>query len=174
MAVSPASGDRTVGPTERNYAAMTAAVAFPQRTCPHCGALVTTPFCTACGCDAAGLDLPLVRPSAEALAAMRRLNVGAALLPGFWTFAHGAPVLGTLFWLAFFPLPPISLGIMVYLLFTGNRVALQRRRFADPAEFARVQRAWLVAGLASFPVMLFALVTCLYVLAVLVAMIGGQ
>ena len=160
-----------MAPTVPNDVAM-AAVAFPQRTCPHCGALVTTPFCVACGCDAAGLTLPLVRPSAEALAATRRLNWGAALLPGFWTFAHGAPVLGVLFWLAFFPLPPISLGIMVYLLFTGNRVALQRRRFADPAEFARVERAWLIAGLVSLPLMLIALLLWLYVLAMLLVMSG--
>ncbi|MBV9440767.1 MAG: hypothetical protein JOZ24_12325 [Candidatus Eremiobacteraeota bacterium] len=73
---------------------------------------------------------------------MGRLNLGACVLAGFWTFVHGAPALGTLYWLCFLPLPPISVGIMIYLLFNGNRVALQRRRYRDREEFRRVEGRW--------------------------------
>ncbi len=62
-----------------------------------------------------------------------------------------------MFWLFFLPLPPISLGIMIALLFNGNRVALERRRFADPAQFRAVERAWTVAGIIALPFMILAL-----------------
>lgn len=126
---------------------MTAASgALSARPCIRCHALVTTPFCVACGADAGGARLPLARTSADVDALMRRVSLGAGGAPGFWTFAHGAPVLGTLYWLFWLPLPPVSLGIMIYLFFNGNRVALQRRRYRDPAEFRRVERAWAIAG----------------------------
>ena len=98
-----------------------------------------------------------------------QVNVGAALLPGFWTFAHGAPALGVMFWLFFLPLPPISLGIMVYLFFNGNRIALERRIFRDAAEFEAVQRAWMIAGLIAIPFMLIVLLTAIAVIAALVS-----
>jgi hypothetical protein len=128
-----------------------------------------TPFCTCCGADAAGASLPLARPSASALALMRGVSIGGGGAAGFWTFAHGAPVLGTLFWLFWIPLPPVSLGIMAYLFFNGNRVALQRRRYADPDEFRRVERAWAVAGaILLLPTLLIALVWGLFLISLLV------
>jgi hypothetical protein len=92
-----------------------------------------------------------MQPSAEVRGLERRLNWGAALLPGFWTYTHGAPVLGTLFWLMLLPLPPIAVGIMVYLLTNGNRIALQHRRYSDVNQFHAVERAWGVAGWITFP-----------------------
>ncbi len=147
---------------------MTAAsLAAAERTCLACGAPVSTAFCTACGADAGGLRLPLAQPSAEVRRLVHRFNFGAALIPGFWAFAHRAPVIGVMYWLFFLPLPPVSIGIMVYLLFNGNRVALQRRRFRDAAEFAAVQRAWAISGFFILPAIVFALLVCLYIVALL-------
>ncbi len=95
-----------------------------------------------------------MQPSAEVRGLERHLNWGAALLPGIWTYKHGAPVLGTFFWIMLLPLPPIAIGIMLYLLTNGNRIALQHRRFHDGAEFHRVERAWAVAGWLTLPVSL--------------------
>jgi hypothetical protein len=78
---------------------------------------------------------------------LRRLNVGAGLGAGIWTFGNGAPVLGAVFWLSSVFLQPVAIGIMVYLLINGNRVALQRRRFASIERFRRVQRGWTIAVL---------------------------
>jgi hypothetical protein len=105
-----------------------------------------TPFCVHCGADAGGAKLPLAHVSSAAAALIRGVNLGAGGAPGFWTFAHGAPVLGTLYWLFWFPLPPVSLGIAIYLFFNGNRLALQRRRYADPQQFRAVEQAWTIAG----------------------------
>jgi hypothetical protein len=111
------------------------------RHCADCGHLATTPYCTNCG---AGENVypPDVELSPLLVELQRPLNWGAAIGAGFWTFAMGAPVLGVLFWLSLPILPPVSIGIMAYLLFNGNRVALQRRRFATPDDFRHVQRAW--------------------------------
>ena len=117
-----------------------------ERACVHCRLPVTTPFCVACGADAAGASFPLVRTSGDVAALVHRVSLGGGGAPGFWTFAHGAPVLGSLYWLFWLPLPPVSLGIAVYLFFNGNRVALQRRRYRDPQHFREVERAWAVAG----------------------------
>jgi hypothetical protein len=116
------------------------------RACAHCGLPVTTAFCVACGADAGGACLPLVHWSPVVAALVRGVSLGGGGAPGFWTFAHGAPVLGTLYWLFWFPLPPVSLGIAVYLFFNGNRVALQRRRYRNPQQFRDVERAWAIAG----------------------------
>jgi hypothetical protein len=126
------------------------ASSFSSRTCVVCRAAVTTRFCVNCGADAGGAKLPLVHVSSAAAALMRGVNVGAGGAPGFWTFAHGAPVLGVLYWLFWLPLPPVSLGIAIYLFINGNRVALQRRRYADPQQFHDVERAWAVAGAILF------------------------
>jgi hypothetical protein len=115
------------------------------RSCPACGAPCTTPFCTACGADEGGFHLPLCPPSPEVDRLTGRLNVGACGAAGLWTFWHGAPVLGVLYWIGFV-VPAVPIGIMVYLLFNGNRVALQRRRFESPEQFLRVQRAWAPFG----------------------------
>jgi len=112
---------------------------------------------------------PSAQPSAEVQRLVHKVNLGAALLPGFWTFAHGAPVLGVLYWLFFFPLPPVSLGIMVYLFFNGSRVALERRLFRDPAQFEAVQRAWAIAGIIVVPFLLILLLTFIAVVAALVS-----
>jgi hypothetical protein len=135
--------------------------------CRHCGAPRATRFCVACGADPAGLTLPLVQPSAEVRMLIRKLNWGAALLPGFWSYTHGAPVLGTFFWIMLLPLPPISIGIMLYLLTNGNRIALQHRRYRDEAEFHQVERAWGVAGWITFPFSLILFLT--YIVALLAA-----
>ncbi len=142
--------------------------------CKHCGAPRATHFCVACGADPAGLTLPLVQPSAEVRALERRLNWGAALLPGFWTYKHGAPVLGTLYWLAFLPLPPISIGIMLYLLTNGNRIALQHRRYRDVTEFHNVERAWGVAGWITFPFSLIFLLVYVFALLSATTKAGAQ
>jgi hypothetical protein len=120
------------------------------RTCVHCHVPVATAFCVACGSDAAGASFPLVRTSAVVAALMRGVSLGGGGAPGFWTFAHGAPVLGTLYWLFWLPLPPVSIGIAVYLFFNGNRIALQRRRYRDPQHFRDVERAWAIAGFVLF------------------------
>jgi hypothetical protein len=135
--------------------------------CKHCGAPRATHFCVECGADPAGLTLPLMQPSADVRALMRHLNWGAGLLPGFWSYKHGAPVLGTFFWIMLLPLPPISIGIMLYLLTNGNRIALQHRRYRDIAEFHAVERAWGVAGWVTFPISLILLL--LYIGALLTA-----
>jgi hypothetical protein len=122
------------------------ALSSASHVCVRCHAVLTTPFCVVCGADAAGASLPLQHESPEAVALMGRINLGAGGAPGFWTFTHGAPVLGLLYWLFWLPLPPVSFGIAIFLLFNGNRVALQRRRYRDPAEFHAVERAWAVAG----------------------------
>ena len=143
-------------------------LAHPARTCVRCHAAVTTPFCVACGADLAGASFPLARPSKDAQELMHGVSLGGGGAAGFWTFAHGAPVLGVLFWLFWIPLPPVSLGIMAYLFFNGNRVALQRRRYADPAEFRRVELAWSVAGtILLLPTLLVALVWGLFLLSLL-------
>ena len=116
------------------------------RTCVHCGLPASTAFCVACGADVAGAAFPLVHTSSVVAALMRPVSLGGGGAPGFWTFAHGAPVLGTFYWLFWLPLPPVSLGIAVYLFFNGNRIALQRRRYRDPQHFRDVERAWAVAG----------------------------
>jgi len=150
---------------------MTADHASPlsSRTCVACKFDATTPFCVRCGADAAGAKLPLAHVSNAAAALMRRVNVGAGGAPGFWCFAHGAPVLGTLYWIFWLPLPPVSLGIMIYLFLNGNRVALQRRRYADPEQFRAVERAWAIAGailfVPTFAAMLLWFGTILYLLA---------
>ena len=118
------------------------------------------------------MRFPIVHESPEVTKLVHRLNFGAALLPGFWTFAHGAPVLGVFYWLFFLPLPPVSIAIMVYLLFNGNRVALERRRFADPAAFRRVERMWSVVGFVLTPFGLIALFVWLSI-AVRLAMAAG-
>ena len=142
------------------------------RTCPACGALCTTPFCVACGADEGGFHLPLCGPSPEVLKLTRRLNVGACGAAGFWTFFHGAPVLGVLYWLGMV-LPPVPLGIMVYLLFNGNRVALQRRRFASPEQFLRVQRAWAPFGWLVLAVVFLPLLA-LSVVVILTSLLPGR
>jgi threonine/homoserine efflux transporter RhtA len=116
------------------------------RTCAHCGQSVATTFCVECGADVAGASFPLVHTSSIVAELMRRVSLGGGGAPGLWAFAHGAPVLGTMYWLFWLPLPPVSLGIAVYLFFNGNRIALQRRRYRDPAQFREVERAWAVAG----------------------------
>jgi hypothetical protein len=113
---------------------------------------------------------PQAELSPEVQRLVRKVNLGAALLPGLWTFAHGAPVLGVLYWLFFVPLPPIAIGIMVYLFFNGNRVALERRLFASPADFEAVQRAWMIGGLIAIP---FFLIALLAFIAVLVAIVSA-
>jgi hypothetical protein len=120
------------------------------RTCGACGAAVTTRFCVRCGADAGGAKLPLAHVSSAAAALMRGVNFGAGGAPGFWTFTHGAPVVGVLYWLFWIPLPPVSLGITLYLFLNGNRVALQRRRYADPQQFHAVERKWAIAGALLF------------------------
>lgn len=125
------------------------------RTCVACGCAVTTRFCERCGADAGGAKLPLEHVSSEAAALLRGVNIGAGSVPGLWTFAHGAPVLGVLYWLFWFPLPPVSLGIAIYLFFNGNRVALQRRRYENPQQFRAVERAWAIAGAILFLPTLF-------------------
>lgn len=107
---------------------------------------VSTPFCIDCGADIGGARFPLVHPSSDVATLMRRVSLGAGGAPGFWTFAHGAPVVGILYWLFWLPLPSVSLAIMVYLFFNGNRIALQRRRYRDPQQFREVERAWAIAG----------------------------
>ena len=150
------------------------ASSFSSRTCIACRAAVSTRFCTNCGADAGGARLPLVQVSAAASALMRRVNVGAGAAPGFWTFAHGAPVLGVLYWLFWLPLPPVSIGIAIYLFFNGNRVALQRRRYADLQQFHTVERAWAVAGAILFlPTLILTLVWAAMILAVLMQA-GGK
>ena len=61
-----------------------------------------------------------------------------------------------MFWLSLLILPPISVGIMVYLLINGNRVALQRRRFDSIEQFATVQKAWRPFGIIAGTVILLA------------------
>ncbi len=117
-----------------------------ERPCLHCHARVTTAFCVDCGADAGGASFPLMRTSSVVADLIRGVSLGGGGAPGLWAFAHGAPVLGTLYWLFWLPLPPVSLGIAVYLFFNGNRVALQRRRYRDPQQFRDVERAWAIAG----------------------------
>jgi len=146
------------------------ASSFSSRTCAACRATVTTRFCVVCGADEAGARLPLVQISSAAAALIRRVNIGAGGAPGFWTFAHGAPILGVLYWLFWFPLPPVSLGIAIYLLFNGNRVALQRRRYADPQQFRAVEGRWAVAGAILFlPTLLATLLWAVAILSLLVS-----
>jgi hypothetical protein len=138
------------------------------RACAHCRLPVTTAFCVACGADAGGACLPLVHTSSDVAALMRRVSLGGGGAPGLWTFAHGAPVLGSLYWLFWLPLPPVSLGIAIYLFFNGNRVALQRRRYRDPQHFREVERAWAVAGgVLLGPTLFFTLVWAVATLAFL-------
>lgn len=144
------------------------------RACPCCGAACTTRFCTACGADEGGLRLPLAEPSAEVRALLPKLNAGAALLPGFWPFAHGAPVLGVLWWLFAIPLPPVAIGIMVYLLFNGNRIALQRRLFANAEQFRAVERRWTIAALIVLPFGLVFLFVAFVLLLSLLYSLGQQ
>jgi hypothetical protein len=116
------------------------------RRCVGCNRIVQTPYCTHCGLDAHGCTSdPEIGPDVAVL--LRRLNVGAGLGAGIWTFGNGAPVLGALFWLTLLFLPPVAIGIMVYLLINGNRVALQRRRFTSIERFRSVQRGWTIAVL---------------------------
>jgi hypothetical protein len=144
------------------------ASSFSSRTCAACRATVTTRFCVVCGADEAGAKLPLVQISSAAAALIRRVNIGAGGAPGFWTFAHGAPILGVLYWLFWFPLPPVSLGIAIYLLFNGNRVALQRRRYADPQQFHAGEGRCAVAGAILFlPTLLVTLIWAATILSVL-------
>ncbi len=156
----------------RNAPVMTAAdhaSSFSSRTCVVCHAAVTTRFCTNCGADAGGAKLPFVHVSTAAAALMRGVNVGAGAAPGFWTFAHGAPVLGVLYWLFWLPLPPVSIGIAIYLFLNGNRVALQRRRYADPQQFHTVEQAWTVAGAILFlPTLVLTLIWAGLILSVLI------
>jgi hypothetical protein len=150
------------------------ASSFSSRSCPACRAAVTTRFCTNCGADAGGAKLPFVHVSEAAEALMRRVNIGAGGAPGFWTFAHGAPVLGVLYWLFWLPLPPVSIGIAVYLFFNGNRVALQRRQYADPQQFRTVEQAWTVVGaIVLLPTLVLTLVWAGYILSVLLKA-GGK
>jgi hypothetical protein len=156
---------------------MTTAEAFspaPVRRCPCCGAECTAPFCVACGADEGGLRLSLAEPSAEVRALLPKLNAGAALLPGIWPFAHGAPVLGVLWWLLAIPLPPVAIGIMVYLLFNGNRIALQRRLFASPEQFRAVERRWTIAAFIVLPFALLFLFVAFVALFSLLYSLGAQ
>jgi hypothetical protein len=124
---------------------MTADVPAAVRRCVGCNRTVGTPYCPYCGLNAAGLGSdPVIGPDVAAL--LRRFNVGAGLGAGFWTFGNGAPVLGSIYWISLPLLPPIALGIMTYLFINGNRVALQRRRFASIERFRRVQRVWAFVG----------------------------
>jgi hypothetical protein len=121
--------------------------------CVLCGRPLATPFCPHCGLDAAGHFAPVVL-SPELADLEKRVNPGAALNAGLWPFRHGASELGALFWVAIPILPPVSLGIMVYLFFNGNRIALQRRRFVSPAQFREVQKKWALAGIVVGPLLL--------------------
>jgi hypothetical protein len=128
------------------------------RRCAGCQRTVLTPYCTYCGLDAhgAGNDPPV---SADVAQLLRQFNVGAGFGAGFWTFANGAPILGCIYWLSLPILPPIAIGIMIYLFINGNRVALQRRRFDSIERFRRVQRIWAFAAVFPF---VFSLVVCAY------------
>jgi hypothetical protein len=136
----------------------------PAVSCVLCGRPLVTPFCPHCGLDAAGHFAP-VALDPELAALERGPNGGAALNAGLWPFRHGSSALGTLFWVAIPILPPVSVGIMIYLFFNGNRVALQRRRFASAAQFRQVQRRWALAGIGVGPILL---AICLMAAAVLV------
>jgi hypothetical protein len=122
-------------------------------SCVLCGRSFITPFCSHCGLDGAG-HFALVVLDPEAAELEKRVNIGAALNAGLWPFWHGAAALGALYWVAMIVLPPVPLGIMVYLFFNGNRIALQRRRFASTAQFRQVEQKWALAGIAVGPLLL--------------------
>jgi hypothetical protein len=122
-------------------------------SCVLCGRSFTTPFCSHCGLDAVGHFAP-VAIDPEAADLEKRVNPGAALCAGLWPFWHGAAALGVLYWVAMIVLPPVPLGIMVYLFFNGNRIALQRRRFASAAQFRQVGQRWALVGIAVGPLLL--------------------
>jgi hypothetical protein len=122
-------------------------------SCVLCGRTFETPFCTHCGLDAAGHFAP-VAIDPEAADLEKRVNPGAALCAGLWPFSHGAAALGVLYWVSMAVLPPVPLGIMIYLFFNGNRIALQRRRYASAAQFREVERKWAVAGIGVGPLLL--------------------
>jgi tetratricopeptide (TPR) repeat protein len=93
------------------------------------------------------------------------LNWGAFLLPHFWSIAHSAWL-----WLilAIFFCPVAA----IILLFTGNKVACENRKFSSLDEFKKVQKAWTLWGLIILGILI--VLTVLMWTAILTLIFGGM
>ena len=89
-------------------------------------------------------------------------NLGAALLPPFWMWAHGMRLPGALalivtiaagtfyyleMWMPMFLAAGLLLAAGAALCVAGNRIAANSPALDDPASFAASQLPWALAGI---------------------------
>jgi len=92
-------------------------------------------------------------------------NWGAFLLPGFWPFTNRVWI-GLFSWLGMF-FWPIGFAVAIILGIKGNEWAWKSRRWHSVAAFKAHQRAWTIAG-----VLVFVIILAISILAGLAAVIS--
>ena len=81
------------------------------------------------------------QPGAILPAELQGVNFGSFLLGLFWSLAHN-------YWLGLLCLVPcVNFVMPFYLLFKGNEIAWQNRRFESVQQFKEVQHKWLMWGI---------------------------
>jgi len=95
----------------------------------------------------------------------RGFNVGAALLPPVWMWAHGmrlpgaglfvlctamVPLYARGMWIPFLFVAMVPLAAAVALGFVGNRIAVAHRGIESQADFSASQLPWAMVGVMLF------------------------
>lgn len=81
------------------------------------------------------------QPGAQLPAELAGVNFGAFFLNWIWAIAHN-------YWLGLLCLVPcVGFVMQFYLLFKGNELAWQSRRFDSVAQFKEVQHKWMLWGI---------------------------
>lgn len=80
------------------------------------------------------------QPGAQLPAELQGVNIGAFFLNWIWAIAHN-------YWLGLLCFVPcVGFIMQFYLLFKGNEIAWQNRRFDSVAQFREVQHKWMLWG----------------------------
>jgi hypothetical protein len=110
-----------------------------------------------------GIDLPFVSPPKDKTVSLnddvtrlRKWNWAAFLLAPLWTFAHKLER-----WALLTLIPGVNIIAMIYLGYSGNRLAFAKNQIKSIEEFLIVQRLWHARLLG-----IIAISICIMVLAV--------
>jgi hypothetical protein len=76
---------------------------------------------------------------------LKRSNWAAVLLGPVWTTANKLDK-----WTVFYFVPPISIGVAIYLGLEGNRMAFEKSNIRSVEEFMIVQRKWSLWTIKAF------------------------
>ena len=81
------------------------------------------------------------QPGAVLPPELQGVNVGAFFMNWIWAIAHN-------YWLGLLCFVPcVGIVMQFYLLFKGNEIAWQNRRFDSVAQFKEVQHKWMIWGI---------------------------